>query len=210
MTTSTALPFWPRLGHFWTVANLFSLARLVMAFPLAWLIWKEGPLSWIVVLTLLAIASDFFDGVLARWSHTVSDWGKVLDPVADKVSGLLVVLALVARGSLPVWLLVVVLVRDVLIVLGWLVIGRRTGLVLMSQMPGKLAVVALALTVVMALLRADPPILNLFLMGTTGLLAYSFLHYAVRFFRLSRHPVPAEAPATLVPDPSAVVPDPPA
>lgn len=203
MTAASALAFWPRLGHFWTVANLFSLARLVMAFPLAWLIWQEGPISWIVGLTLLAIASDFFDGLLARWSHTVSDWGKVLDPVADKVSGLLVVLALVGRGSLPAWLLVTVLVRDLLIVLGWLVIGRRTGLVLMSQMPGKLAVVALALTVVMALLQADPPVLKVCVIGTTTLLGYSFLHYVLRFIRLSRHPAPAPpltAPATVAPD----------
>jgi hypothetical protein len=95
---------------------MLSMLRLLLAAPIMYLIMVNGPLLWLLVLFLLALASDYFDGRLARWSHSVSDWGKVLDPLADKISALMVILALVLRGSLPMWFLGLMLVRDTLIV----------------------------------------------------------------------------------------------
>lgn len=174
------------LGRFWTVANLLSMIRLILVVPITYLILTDGPLAWLFGLILFALVTDWFDGRVARWSSTVSEWGKVLDPLADKVAGAAVVLALVVRGVLPVWFLGVIVGRDLLIVLGGVVLARKTGQVVMSAWMGKVAVTALALTVLAALLRADPPILSFCVWTTTGLLAYSFFLYAVRFGRLMR------------------------
>ncbi len=193
---------WPELGRFWTVPNLMSLFRLVLTVPIAYLILIEGSLLWIFVLFLLAVATDYFDGRVARWSHSVSDWGKVLDPLADKIGGALVLLALTIRGSLPVWLIALVLVRDFLIVLGGILIGRRTGLVVMSMWWGKVTVTSVAVTALAALLRADPPVLQFCIWTTTFLLVFSFFRYVVHYFQMrrlppevaSRQPEPAGAP----------------
>lgn len=184
------------LGKFWTLANMLSIVRMVLVVPITYLILTDGPLSWLFGLILLALITDWFDGRVARWSRTVSEWGKVLDPLADKVAGAAVVLALVIRGSLPAWFLAVLVLRDALIVLGGTVLARRTGQVVMSAWAGKVAVTALALTVLAALMRADPPILEYCVWITTGLLIYSFVLYVVRFVRLIRagsHAAPAEA-----------------
>lgn len=174
------------LGRFWTIANMLSMLRLVLVVPITYLILTDGPLSWLFGLILLALVTDWFDGRVARWSRTVSEWGKVLDPLADKVAGAAVVLALVVRGTLPMWFLSVIVARDVAIILGGVVLARRTGQVVMSAWMGKVAVTALALTVLAALLRADEPILTTCIWITTGLMVYSFVLYAVRFARLMK------------------------
>lgn len=191
MSTSTSEPtkiYKPSqvLGQFWTAANILSLARLVLVWPIVYIILTDGPRLWLLGLVLLAAATDFFDGRVARWSHTVSEWGKVLDPLADKVGAGLVVLALVIHGDLPVWLPVLMIVRDVLIVWGGIRLTKRTGHVFMSIWSGKLAVSAVALTVVMALLRADPAVMEVCIWATTALLAYSFIVYWIRYLRVVR------------------------
>lgn len=177
------------LGRFWTFANALSLLRMVLVVPITYLIWTDGSFALLFGLILAAMATDWFDGRVARWSNTVSEWGKVLDPLADKFAAAMTVTALVARPgpySLPLWLLILIVARDLLIVLGGIVLARRTGLVVMSLWMGKVAITALAITVIAALLHADPPVLQLCVWATAALLVYSFLLYAVRYARLVR------------------------
>ncbi|MFO8098217.1 MAG: CDP-alcohol phosphatidyltransferase family protein [Salinibacter sp.] len=174
----------PDLGRFWTVANALSLSRLVVVVPLALLLWQDGPLEWLLGLALVAIVSDWFDGRVARWTRTVSDWGKVIDPVADKVAAVLVVSVLTFRPAephLPLWFFGVVLGRDALILAGGTLIARRTGKILMSAWAGKAASMWLALTVLAVILQADPPVLNVCLWMTTGLFVFSFGVYVLRY-----------------------------
>lgn len=167
------------------------MARLILVIPITYLILEDGPLVWLFGLLAVVVMTDWFDGRVARWSKSVSDWGKVLDPLADKVAAAAIVLALVVRGTLPLWFLGVMAARDSAIVLGGAVLARRTGHVLMSVWMGKVAVTALSITVLAALLRADPPILAFCIWVTTGLLVYSFILYAVRWVRLMNHGFPS-------------------
>jgi len=183
------------LGRFWTLANMLSMIRLLLVVPIAYLILTDGPLGWLFSLILLALMTDWFDGRVARWSGTVSEWGKVLDPLADKAAGAAIVMALVVRGSLPVWFLSVLVLRDALIVLGGVVLARRTGQVVMSAWMGKVAVTALSVTVLAALMRADVPVLLYCVWITTALMGYSFVLYALRFVRLMKAGTLPESPA---------------
>ncbi|HET6568357.1 MAG TPA: CDP-alcohol phosphatidyltransferase family protein [Rhodothermales bacterium] len=180
-------PITAQLGKFWTAANMLSIARLILIVPITLLILERGSLALLFTLVLLAITTDFFDGRIARWSHTVSSWGKVLDPLADKAAAAMITLALVARGSLPEWFLGVIVVRDSAIVLGGVALARRTSMIGASIWWGKVAVTALAVTVLAALLEADPPILRASIWITTGLMIFSFTLYAIRFLRLYRY-----------------------
>jgi len=169
------------LGTFWTFANVLSLIRLVLVVPITYLVLVDGSLPVLFSLCLLAIITDFFDGRIARWSDTVSSWGKVLDPLADKAAAGMVTLALVIRGSLPVWFVALIVVRDVVIFLGGVILARRTARVPASMWWGKVAVTVLAITVLAALLKADQPVLDLFILATSGLLVFSFVLYLIRF-----------------------------
>ncbi len=193
------VPLFQNLGKFWTAANILSLSRAVLALPATYLIvtgvslFDGGAGTWLFVLMMVMILSDWFDGQLARWSNTVSNWGKVLDPIADKFAATAVIVALVIRGSLPVWLLGFILVRDVVLVLGAMLIRRRSGHVVMSIWWGKVAMVALAVTVMAALFEADPPVLQFCIWITVALMLYAFVLYLISFLRLWRTGRPPKA-----------------
>jgi cardiolipin synthase len=175
---------WSDLGRFWTTPNVLSMLRLVLIMPLAWLIISDGPLLWIMIIVVLAIATDYFDGRIARWSNTESEWGKVLDPMADKLGGGMVVAALAIQGSIPLWFLLTLAIRDIVILVGGGIIRMKTGQIVASMWSGKVAVTAVAITALAALLRADAPVLEFCLWTSAALLVYSFLRYMVRFFSL--------------------------
>lgn len=177
------------LGRFWTIPNVLSLLRLVLIVPIAILLWRDGPVEWLLGLVALVIVSDWFDGRIARWTKTVSEWGKVIDPVADKFAAIMTVAALTFRPAdphLPLWFFGLVVGRDVAILLGGVLVARRSGRVVMSAWAGKAASLWLALTVLSLILKADPPIVNVCLWMTTGLLFLSLVVYVIRYVGFMR------------------------
>lgn len=196
---STISSFWPDLGRFWTAANALSLTRLVLVVPIAVLLWQDGPLGWLLGLTVAAIMTDWFDGRVARWTQTVSEWGKVIDPVADKFAAIMTVSVLTfrpAEPTLPLWFFGVIVGRDLLILAGGAWIAKRSGKVLMSAWAGKAASLWLALTVLAVILRADQPVLDVCLWMATGLFVFSFGVYLVRYLNaIRRSPPPSDRSA---------------
>ena len=181
------------LGRFWTIPNCLTLLRLILLFPITWLILTDGPLVWIMALVVFAVATDYFDGRVARWSQTVSEWGMVLDPMVDKLGAALVVTALTIQGALPLWFLLAIVARDTVIFSGGAIIRIRTGQIVMSMMSGKVAVTGISVTVLAALLKADAPIMEACIWITTVLLVYSFFRYLVRYFMIMRRTSEKEA-----------------
>lgn len=168
-------------GRFWTIPNMLSIARIFLTIPITYLILTQGSIIWVLTLVAVAVSTDWFDGFIARLTNTVSDWGKILDAVADKIAASSVVLALVILEQLPLWFLLVIVVRDVLILIGGAVAAHRFRVVLMSMWWGKVAVFMLSMTVLWALLEADQPLFQISMWITTVLFVYSFILYVIRF-----------------------------
>ena len=190
--TPSAVPGFPDMGQFWTAANLLSLSRAVLVVPIAWLVYRGGPIGPMFALIGLAVATDWFDGRVARWRGQVSEWGKVLDATADKLAAAAVTLALLLRPEeagprLPLWFVMLAITRDALLAVGGLVQTRRLGRFTSSLWSGKVAVAALATTVVAALLRAPAGVMEALLWFTAAILVYSIVKYSVRFRAILRH-----------------------
>lgn len=185
-------PAFPHMGRLWTAANALSLSRAVLVAPIAVLVYRGGPVGPMFALIGLAIATDWFDGRVARWSGTVSEWGKVLDAVADKLAAAAVTVALLTRPeppNLPLWFVALAVSRDVILAVGGLVQTRRLGRFTSSLWSGKVAVAALALTVVVALLGepfATPRLMEALVGLTAAVMAYSIVKYTVRFVAIAR------------------------
>jgi cardiolipin synthase len=96
--------------------NALSLARLFLVPAAVWLILSEQ-WGWAFVVFAVAGISDALDGLLARLLKAQTLLGAWLDPLADKALIVCVYLSLVAKGMLPLWLVVLVALRDVVIVL---------------------------------------------------------------------------------------------
>lgn len=106
------------------LANLISVGRLLLVGPLMWLIITDHVWAafWVFV---VAGISDALDGYIAKTFDLTTDLGAILDPLADKalLNGIYVALAL--AGNLPLWLAGLVVGRDILIVVGVMLIRRR-------------------------------------------------------------------------------------
>lgn len=98
------------------IPNLLTLLRIGAIAPICWLLWHER-FTQALLLLLLAGLTDALDGFLARRFHWTSQLGAFLDPLADKLFIVSVVLVFGFKGYLPWWLVWLVFGRD-LIILG--------------------------------------------------------------------------------------------
>lgn len=108
----------PAKSSNWNLPNLITIVRILLAPLFIWLLLadagNDGALRWWAAgLFIVAIATDGIDGALARRNNQVTDLGKLLDPIADKVltGGALVGLSIL--GELPWWVTIVILVREI-------------------------------------------------------------------------------------------------
>ncbi len=98
-----------------TVPNLLSLLRLAGVPLFLWLVLGPEADGWALLLLMVSGFTDYLDGNLARRLNQTSSLGQVLDPVADRLYILAVVVGLVLRDIIPVWLAVILPMRDVLL-----------------------------------------------------------------------------------------------
>ncbi len=99
------------------IPNIISIARVILVFPVIWLLLHQNYRS-AMALFFVAGVSDALDGFLARQFRWQSRLGGILDPLADKFLLVSVYFCLGWLGELPVWLVVLVILRDVIIVGG--------------------------------------------------------------------------------------------
>ncbi|RMH75873.1 MAG: CDP-alcohol phosphatidyltransferase family protein [Actinomyces sp.] len=106
-----------------TVPNLVSLVRLACVPVFVWLLFGVGDRFGAALLLGAVGATDWVDGWFARRFGQVSELGKILDPVADRVVLIVAVVAVLVDGAVPVWLAVATLVREGLVAVAALVLG---------------------------------------------------------------------------------------
>lgn len=103
------------------LANLITLARLISVPVIVWAI-LAGEMGLAFAIFVAAGVSDAIDGFIAKHFHTESVFGSYLDPLADKALLVSVYVALGHEGYLPMWLVILVVFRDILIVGGVLLL----------------------------------------------------------------------------------------
>ena len=119
--------------------NLITMSRVVLIPAVILLIDNYNPLRTFLatLLYILAAAGDGLDGYLARKRNEVSVLGKFLDPLADKLLVMAILVTMVALGRVPAWLVVVILARD-LAINGLRSIASAQGLVIAASDGGKI------------------------------------------------------------------------
>ena len=103
----------------WTLPNVISALRLAGVPVFLWLVLGPEADGWALALLVVAGVTDFLDGWLARRLHQTSVLGQILDPVADRLYILAVVMGLALRDIIPWWLALSLPLRDALM---WLLV----------------------------------------------------------------------------------------
>ena len=178
--------------------NAITVVRILLAPVFIWMLLADGgadgALRWAAgILFIVAIATDGIDGAIARRQGLVTDLGKLLDPIADKIltGGALVALSIL--GELPWWVTLLVLVREIGITVHRMIVA--TDHVVAAAWMGKLKTVAQAVAISLALLPLYLVVgewvfwLNGILMTAAVLLTVaSGIDYVITAVRAARRP----------------------
>ena len=108
----------------WTIPNVLSFLRLASV-PVFLVLFLNERENAAVIVYGIGAWTDFFDGYIARRTGSVTELGKLLDPLADRIFIVALAVALVARGTLELWLAAVIVGRDVLVLCAFPLLERR-------------------------------------------------------------------------------------
>lgn len=178
------------------VPNVITIVRILLAPLFFWMLLvdngQDGPLRyWAAILFIVAIATDGIDGYIARRWNLVTDLGKLLDPIADKVLTGAALVGLSILGELWWWVTIVILVREVgITVWRFAILSDR---VVPASRGGKLKTLFQAVAISLALLPLWVPLgewvhwVNWVLMGIALVLTVvTGIDYLVQAWRLDR------------------------
>ncbi len=128
-----------------TIANLITICRFLLTMVFLVLFVQHDDSKRVIALTcyIVAACTDFLDGQVARRTQTVSWFGKIADPIMDRVLLFTGVLGLVLTRELPVWVAVFVICRDAYLALAAIRLRRYTKRPLDVIFVGKLATACL-------------------------------------------------------------------
>ena len=141
-----------------TKSNLLSLLRLFLAIPFWFLLdnFKYDAVRYITfALCIFGSITDIFDGYLARKYNQVTEMGKIIDPLADKVAIGVIIIKLYLIGEINSTYFLLIIGRDILIFIGGIIVTRSVGKVLPSNVLGKIAVVNIGLVILLIILNVN-------------------------------------------------------
>lgn len=130
------------------IANKLTVSRIFLSFVFMAFLFKPGLIFKVIAFIVFGLASltDLFDGWLARRRNEISDLGKFLDPIADKVLVLAAFLSFVEMHLIAAWMVVIIIVRELLIT-GLRVFAMTKGRVLEAAASGKHKTVSQIVTI---------------------------------------------------------------
>ena len=101
----------------WNIANVLTMTRMVMVpifVVVAALYHEDIAMRWVIAgIFVLAMVTDFVDGYLARSRNLITDFGKIMDPIADKAMTGAALIMLSVWQYVPWWITVLILVREI-------------------------------------------------------------------------------------------------
>jgi len=126
----------------WNIANIVTMLRIALVPVFAWLHVMDSTASQVAAAAVFVIAAltDRVDGYLARSRGLVTDFGKIADPIADKALTMTALVLLSIDGTVPWWVTIVIIVRELGVTLLRFVMVRR-GAVMPASSGGKVKTV---------------------------------------------------------------------
>ena len=171
-----------------TIPNLLSVVRLLLIPVILWLyIGLQNNYAAIAVIVISGL-TDILDGIIARKFNMVSDFGKILDPIADKLTQGSLILCLTVTYDWMKWLIVLFAAKEfVMLIMGYLVIRMKDS-INSSQWHGKLSTVLLYATMILLILFPGLPlsVVNTLIVVCAVVIVMSLILYTRFYIQLFR------------------------
>lgn len=165
-----------------TIPNMLSLFRLCLIPLFVWLYCERREYAWTGAVLILSGITDMADGFIARHFHMISDLGKVLDPIADKLTQGATLLCLITRFPMMALPLALLILKELFVGITGLLVVRKTGQVFGAKWHGKITTGLLYLLMILHVFWFDIPlgVSNLMITVCLIMMAVSFVIYGVR------------------------------
>lgn len=169
-----------------TIPNILSMFRLCLIPLIVWLYCAKQNYIWTIIMLILSGVTDVVDGFVARRFHMVSDFGKALDPIADKLTQIAVLSCLVTRFSLMLIPLIILIVKELFAGITGLMMIKKTKVVRGAVWHGKATTVLLYLMMLVHLFWYDiSPVASLIcIMCGTAMMLLSAVLYGIRNIKI--------------------------
>jgi cardiolipin synthase len=129
-----------------TVPNILTLVRFLAIPVLASLIFAGDEYNLVAFVLFAAIwMTDMLDGFIARRFNQITEFGKLFDPLVDKIFQLMTAIMMYVVGKLPLWVPLIIFFRELLMVAGSLLLLKRNETVVFSQWYGKVGTILFVL-----------------------------------------------------------------
>ena len=183
--------------RFWTVPNVLSLIRMAMVPLFVWCFFAPIPNNrpWAIAVFLCAGLTDVVDGWIARHFHQISLWGRILDPMADKLMVFAALICLMLIDTLPLWLVLLYFSKELAQAICSYVLMRRTKDMIASNVLGKAGTTFFYITIVtLTLFDPSAALRNILLLLSYVTIVAAFVSYLLQGFRQERlnHPTSEE------------------
>ncbi len=163
--------------------NILTLFRFVLIVPVAILFMVEHRIASLI-LYLAATLTDFIDGRVARKYNMISTWGKAMDPLADKLLLLTIITCMFLKGDLPLPIIILVFGKEVIMILGGLLLYGRRKMVVPSNIVGKIGTVLFSVAVALVFLKEYTAHVHEYFMWAAAVFSiFSMLQYGVLLLR---------------------------
>ena len=140
-----------------SIPNILSIFRILLVGAFIYAFYFDYPnnLQYALIVFLSAGLSDVIDGFLARKFNWITNLGKILDPLADKLMQCTVLVCMLTKKLIPAWLVVPFICKEFLMLLGGLLIIKKRRFVVVSNIYGKMTVVLFYAAVVLCIIARD-------------------------------------------------------
>ena len=135
------------------VPNALTLVRILLLPVVVWR-FVLGDTTGALIVYMTAMLTDALDGIIARKTNQITALGKLLDPIADKLSLVTLLGLFVSNGEIPLWVLAIILFKEVMMVIGG--VALKHGIVVYALPIGKVTTVTFVLSMVARFMSVLP------------------------------------------------------
>ena len=135
------------------IPNILTIIRFILIPFAVYSLINNQYIIAIIIITISGL-TDILDGTIARKFNLITNFGKLIDPLADKITQLSILGTLVAKNIIPIWILIIVLIKEAAMVAGASFLYGKE-LVVSSKWYGKSATVLFYIAIIVSMILRD-------------------------------------------------------
>lgn len=174
-----------------TIPNILSFFRILLITPFM-ILFLNGQYLWSAIIIALSGLTDCVDGFIARHFNQISDFGKVLDPVADKLTLLAVGIGICILTPEVITVMVILIIKDLLMLIGGIALIKNNIQPPQARWYGKLGTILFYISVctivVLKIFEVEVPYLSIALLSITAIsMIFALVKYFLLFLELIKN-----------------------